>query len=105
VHLTLNEQRQQDLVWPAGASISGRVTTEAGDPVSGACVMALSTDKDRTAAEGSIEVVAGADGRFAFHHLSAGQWQLLADRRSSEQVKTEVTAGTDNVRLIVPVMK
>ena len=106
VHLAPDELRNEDIVWPAGAVISGTAVTEDGAPVPGAEVLAISADVDRASAGDEAGATAASDGRFTFQHLGPGDWKLVGDRRNvSEQGSLTVSAGATGVRLVVPASK
>jgi hypothetical protein len=105
-NLGKDEQRRQDVRWPRGAPLAGRVTFEgSGAPVPGARLSALPRgivlQYDRRHPE-EVAVEADAHGRFALRHLRPGLWVLHGDRRSSRQRAWEVRTGQTSLRLTVP---
>ena len=108
VHVTANEVRNDDLRWPAGPILSGRVVTPAGAPVARVLVTASSADRDRVFWEGSLETDTDADGRFAFPHLAAGAWNVRANPYATGAVTRTITidpAGTPDIELVAPPRK
>ena len=96
-----NERRQEDIRLPAGLTLAGQVVTKTGEPAAGATVVAASTDRDRGAWEGALEVQADANGRFVFHHVGAGQWHVVADNVFAKPEDARiVSAGTTDLKLV-----
>lgn len=108
VHITANETRSDDVRWPAGLALAGRVVTPDGAPVARVRVTTSSAVQDRVNWEGSLETVTDADGRFTFPHLAAGPWRVSADPYTKHAVVRTITldaAGTPDVVLVVPARK
>jgi len=108
VHVTPNETRSDDLRWPAGPTLAGRVVTPQGQPVAGVRVTTSSADRDRLFWEGSLDAITDADGRFTFRHLAIGTWTVSADPFTKGAVIRSITldaAGTADVVLVVAARK
>jgi hypothetical protein len=101
VHIAHGEQRREDVHWPVGLDVSGVVVDEAGIPIPGAYLRTFSQDHERSAAEGSIDTRADELGRFTFHHLASGTWNLMAGHNVLFGTTIAVTAGTSDVRIVL----
>ena len=105
VHITANETRSDDVRWPAGPTLAGRVVTPQGAPVARVRVTTSSADRDRASWEGSLETITDADGRFSFPHLAAGAWRVTADPYTKHAVIRTITldtAGTPDIVFVIP---
>lgn len=102
VHIASGERRIEDLRWPSGLDVSGVVVDEAGVPIPGAYLQTASQDRDKWGAEGSIETRADERGRFHFRHLASGPWTLMAGRDLLYGTNITVSAGTNEVRIVLP---
>ena len=96
VEFASNEQRVDDIRWPVGLPIGGQVVTEEGHPVPSANIAVLSQGREVSSAQGRIELVADANGRFVIQHLVPGSWTISSGGRS-----VVVNAGATNVRIVV----
>lgn len=105
VHVIANETRHDDLRWPTGSTLAGRVVTPQGVPVARVRVATSSADRDRVSWEGSLETITDADGRFAFRHLAAGAWNVRANPYAKDAVTRTITidpGGAPDIELAVP---
>ena len=105
VHVTANETRNDDVRWPAGPTLAGRVVTPRERPLARVRVTASSADRDRVSWEGSLETITDADGRFTFPHLAVGPWRVSANPYAKNAVTRTITldaAGTPDIVLVVP---
>ena len=105
VHVTGSETRNDDVRWPAGPTLAGRVVTPAGAPLARVLVTVSSADRDRVFWEGSLETETDADGRFTFPHLAVGPWRVSANpdaKNAVTQTITLDTAGTPDIALVAP---
>jgi uncharacterized GH25 family protein len=106
--VTANESRHDDVRWPAGPSLSGRVVTPAGAPVGRVRVVTSSADLDRVFWEGRLETDTDADGQFSFRHLAVGAWTIRAAPYAKDAVTRTITidpGGTPGIELVVPAPK
>jgi tetratricopeptide (TPR) repeat protein len=77
--------------YPAGVTIQGTVRSFDGEPVSDAVVRLEKKDSSRVA-----ETKTNAAGAFAFLSLSAGAYQLRADKSELHSLTTAVVAASEN---------
>jgi hypothetical protein len=102
VVLQPQEQRHQDIHWPAGATIAGQVVSEeTGKPVANVYVVALPKGARELQNEGhpdSVTMRTDSEGRFVLRHLAPGTWTVHVFGKPSR----EVTTGDTDVRLVVP---
>jgi len=102
VHIAPGERRHEDIRWPVGLDVSGTVVDDAGVPVPGAYLRTASQDRDRVAAEGTIDTMADERGRFTFRHLAPGPWTVMAGRDILCGTDVTVVAGSKDVRIVLP---
>ncbi len=96
IDIAPNEHRVDDIRWPVGLPISGQVVAADGQPVPSANITLLSQNREMSSAQGTIDIVADANGRFIVQHLAPGGWTISCGDRS-----LGVYAGMTNVRLVV----
>jgi hypothetical protein len=64
-------------------------------------VTAVSADRDRWFWEGDLRVESDDSGRFVFHHVAAGAWNVVADPVTAKpEDRRTVTAGATDVELL-----
>jgi hypothetical protein len=93
----------EDVRWPRGATIAGRVVDASGASIAGARLTALPKGTPEAAdrfAKGEVMLEADQDGLFIFRHLAAGTWTIRGDRRAGKQATLDVEAGTTNVQFV-----
>jgi hypothetical protein len=74
------EQHEQDIRWPGGESIAGRVVDAKGVPVPDARVLALPKGAAGLArTDGGVMVKTDSQGRFELRYLAPGAWTLEAN--------------------------
>jgi hypothetical protein len=104
VQIQQQGRQQQDIRWPSGQMIAGRVVTSDGVPVANAALFAVPA---RTAGlkDGSASGVwtrAGSDGRFAFRDLlSSGEWIVRLQAKGFRETATKVKTGSTDVVVTV----
>jgi uncharacterized GH25 family protein len=98
------EQRHQDIHWPAGATIAGQAVSEkTGTPIANVYVVALPKGAHEMPSQdnpGSVTMRTDSEGRFVFRYLASGTWTVQVFGKA--KAATEVTAGDTQVRLVVP---
>lgn len=103
VELATGAPLRDDVRWPAGDSIAGRVVDASGAPIAGARLTALpkgTVDRvDRFDAD-EVMLEADVDGRFTFRHLRPGTWVVRGDRRASQQTTVEIKTPATDVRIV-----
>lgn len=100
VHFANDEQRRDDVHWPAGLDVSGLVVDEKDAPVAGAYLKISSQDRKKFDAEGAIETRSDGQGRFTYRHLAAGPWTLMASRDLLYGTMS-VAAGAQGQRIVI----
>jgi hypothetical protein len=92
-----------DVRWPGGATIAGRVVDGNGAPIAGARLTALPKGTPEAVnrfAEGEVMLEADQNGRFVFRHLAPGTWTIRGDRRARKQTTLDVEAGGGKVQFV-----
>jgi hypothetical protein len=105
ITIAKNETHVEDLAFPRGEDITGRVVDAKGREVPGARKTALPNGtKDRRDRFEPTEIMLEADehGRFTFRHLTPGTWTIKGDHRSRFWKDVEVKTGTRDLVLVVP---
>lgn len=95
----------EDLAFPKGEDISGRVVDPRGNAVPGARLTAL--PKDAREMQGrmhddEVQIKADALGRFTFRHLTPGSWRVTGNLTRGGRTTLEVPTGSSNVQLVIP---
>jgi hypothetical protein len=103
VHIATDEQRNEDIRWPAGIDISGRVVDKSGTPIERARVFAkhASNKYYDDGSEHGVMVDTDREGRFVFRHMGAGDWVLEVYIRAEQKTRVIVPAGTMDVQIVV----
>jgi uncharacterized GH25 family protein len=101
VVLQPQEQRHEDIRWPAGATIAGEAVSEkTGKPIANVYVVALPKGAHELQNQDhpdSVTLRTDSEGRFVFRHLASGVWTVRVGKSAKE-----VTTGDTHVRLVVP---
>jgi len=95
---------EKDIKWPSGGTITGRIVTSGGLPISGAGISALPIARPglRDGSGYGVGVTSDAEGRFVFRFLTFSvPWLLEAKPRGYRQTRLQVKAGTTDVVLTV----
>jgi hypothetical protein len=104
VNIQAIERWQQDLRWPTGETIAGRVVTSDGVPVPGATVFAVPV-RSAGLRDGSgygVGTRSDREGRFAFRHLLAsGEWVLELRAGGHRETRVKVKTGSTDVVVTV----
>jgi hypothetical protein len=99
IKIDANVEQTEDVRFPPGRHIAGRMTTALGEPIAHARVRALpkgmEPDESRIRPE-EVQVVTDRYGRFSLRHLSAGRWVLRSS--SLPGAKLEAPAGSQDVQ-------
>lgn len=100
VQIQPKERQQQDIRWPSGETIAGRVVTSDGAPVADAVLFAVPARIAglKNGSESGVWVRAGSDGRFAFRDLlSSGEWVVRLQATGFRETATKVKTGSTDV--------
>jgi hypothetical protein len=98
-----DKSRREDIRWPSGEPIAGRVVDKDGTPIPGARLIAVPRGTARPVSQrapGEIMLEADPNGRFVFHHLAPGVWTITGDHRAYKVVHVDVNTGTTDLKIV-----
>jgi hypothetical protein len=101
--ITITKSLREDIRWPIGDTIAGRVVDPGGTPIAGARLTAVpkgTFESVSQRAPGEVMLEADGDGRFVFRYLAPGVWTIRGDRRAKQQITIDIKTPATDVEIV-----
>ena len=105
VSIQPRERRKEDVHWPAGGTIAGRVVATDGKPVAGVAIRAKPASHAylHDGSSLGVETTSDPEGHFILRHLRfAGPWTLHFSSTGRGWTEVKVNVGTTDAAVTMP---